>query len=76
MDNKWYFKTSTLVIGFLCVGPIILPLVWINPNLKQKDKIIISAVILIVSYVLWILFMNSMKSMMEYYKLLLEEVQG
>ena len=76
MDNKWYFKTSTLVIGFLCVGPIILPLVWINPNLKQKDKIIISAVILIISYVLWILFMNSMKSMMEYYKLLLEEVQG
>ena len=76
MENKWYFKTSTLVIGFLCVGPLVLPLVWINPNLKRNDKIIISAVILIISYALWALFMNSMKTMMEYYKLLLEEVQG
>ena len=28
--RKWYFSTSVLVIAILCLGPIALPLLWLN----------------------------------------------
>ncbi len=72
MDNKlkekWYFKTSTLIIAFLCVGPFALPLVWFNPRFSPKVKIIISAIIIALSYYLGVLLFNSLKSISSYYK--------
>lgn len=72
MDNKpkekWYFKTLTLVIAFLCVGPFALPLVWFNPRFSPKVKIIISAIIIALSYYLGVLLFNSLKSISSYYK--------
>ena len=67
---KWYFKTSMLVIAFLCVGPFALPLVWLNPRFSRSKKIVISAIIIILSYYLGILFVNSLKSLRSYYELL------
>lgn len=69
-QGKWYFKTSLLVIVFLCVGPLALPLVWFNPDFNRNKKIFISVIMIIVSYFLGILFVNSLKSMNSYYKLL------
>ena len=69
-DEKWYSRTSVLVIAFLCVGPIALPLVWINPRFNRAKKIIISLIIVILSYYMWILFMKSLKSLEDYYKFL------
>jgi len=70
MDNKWYFKTHVVVIAFFCVGPLALPLVWFNPGLSRKTKTIISVIILAVSYLLGIVFVNSLKTIYEYYNLL------
>jgi len=47
---KWYFKTTTLIIGFLCVGPLVIPLVWLNPNYKKWLKITLTIIFLIAGY--------------------------
>jgi len=68
--EKWYFKASTLIISFLCVGPFTLPLVWLNPRFSQKVKIIISVIIIVLSYYLGVLLFGSLKSIGNYYKTL------
>lgn len=68
---KWYFKISSLIIAFLLVGPLALPLVWLNPNLSKKKKIAITLIVIFVSYLLGVLVNNSLKSIREYYKLVL-----
>jgi len=67
-QRKWYFRTHFLVIAFLCVGPFMLPLIWFNPGLSQKKKIIITLIIVILSYCLGVLFTNSIRSINVYYK--------
>ena len=69
-QHKWYFKTSVLVIAFLCVGPFALPLAWFNPCFSRNKKIVISVIIIILSYYVGILFVNSLKSLSSYYELL------
>jgi len=71
--DKWYFKPYALIIAFLCVGPLALPLVWFSPRLSRKNKTIISIITLVLSYLLGILFVNSLKSIHEYYKLMFQE---
>ena len=68
--EKWCFKTSTLIIAFLCVGPLALPLVWFNPRLSPKIKIIISVIIIVLSYYVGVLLRNSLNSIASYYKIL------
>ena len=75
MKNKWYFKTHALIIVFLCVGPFVLPLVWFNPRFTRRNKVIISIIVIVLSYLLGILFVNSLKSIHEHYDLLLQELQ-
>jgi hypothetical protein len=67
-QNKWYFGTSFLVITFLCIGPLMLPLVWFNPGLSRDKKIVATIIITIISIVLGILLANSIKTVSSYYK--------
>lgn len=69
-QEKWYFKTSVFIIAILSVGPLALPLLWFNPRFSWKGKIIISAVVIILSYYLGILLANSLKSLSSYYQFL------
>ncbi len=73
-QGKWYFKISILIIAFLCVGPFALLLLWFNPRFSKKTKIIISVVIIILSYYLGIWFVNSLKTVGSYYKLIFQEL--
>ncbi|MDP8265013.1 MAG: zinc ribbon domain-containing protein [Candidatus Aceula lacicola] len=66
--QKWYLKSSSLVIGFLMVGPFILPLVWINPKFDTKKKLIVTAIILFVTYLISKVMMNSLNQIQERYK--------
>jgi len=74
MDNKdnpkWYFKSWSLVISFLCVGPLMLPLVWTNPRFSKQTKIIISLIIISLTYFLTSLLLGSLKSIDSYYQML------
>jgi len=67
---KWYFKNWSLAISFLCVGPFMLPLVWVNPHLNKKSKIIITAVILVLTYLLVAVSLKSLKTINAYYQAL------
>jgi len=71
-ENKWYFKTTTFVIALLCVGPLALPLVWLNPHFSQKKKVIITIIIIILSYCLGSLFISSLRSLKQYYGLIFQ----
>ena len=53
-------------MGFLLVGPFILPLVWINPNMSKTRKLAWTVVLSILSYFLVIWTMDSIKKLEEY----------
>ncbi len=71
--NKWYFSTSILVIAFLSIGPFALPLLWFNPNYSKAKKIIISGIVIILSYLLIKSFFGLVENLSEYYQIFLEQ---
>jgi len=44
--KKWYFATGVVVMALLCVGPLALPLVWLNPRYKALTKGLVTALVL------------------------------
>lgn len=44
--KKWYFSTGTVVLALLCVGPLGLPLVWLNPRYKPLTKMAVTVLVL------------------------------
>jgi len=47
--RKWYYSTPNVVIALVCLGPLALPLVWLNPRYKPATKAIITAIVLVVT---------------------------
>jgi len=70
--QKWYFKTYSFVIAFLCIGPFALPMVWFNPNYSKSKKMNITIITLAVSVALTIVFWGAFQSIGSYYKQLEE----
>ena len=68
---KWYFKTNWLVISFLCFGPLALPLLWFNPRYGRRIKVIISIIVLLISYYFAIVTIDAVKTVLNYYDQLL-----
>ena len=66
--GKWYFKTSTFVVALLCVGPLALPLLWFNPRIRRTSKIVITVIVLVLTYFLWVSIRSSLKNISDYYK--------
>lgn len=64
---NWYYKTSSLVVTFLCVGPLVLPLVWTHPRFNRNTKIIITIIVTILTYYAWIMLARSFKIISSYY---------
>lgn len=67
---KWYFKTSALVVAFLCIGPLMLPLVWFNPRFDSRRKVVMSVIMIIIAWVMAIILAKSVGSISEYYNML------
>ncbi|MFA4991400.1 MAG: zinc ribbon domain-containing protein [Candidatus Omnitrophota bacterium] len=66
---KWYFSVYWVIIGFLCVGPLALPLVWFNPRFSVKTKIIVTMAAIVLSYFIWLAVDKSLKTLDSYYNL-------
>lgn len=66
----WYFRTSTIVVAVLCVGPLALPMIWWRPGLSLVWKILLTFVILVLSWYLTVQFLKSLEVLKEYYKLM------
>lgn len=47
--KKWYHATTAVVVALLCLGPLALPLVWMNPRYKPLTKAVITVIVLIVT---------------------------
>ena len=45
----WYFATPTVVMALLCLGPLALPLVWVNPRYRIATKLIVTALVFVVT---------------------------
>jgi len=56
--TKWYYSTSIVIIALLCVGPLALPLVWINPRYKIITKLVVTVAVIILSILLSYLTMG------------------
>lgn len=65
--EPWYFKTSILVLGLLTVGPLALPLLWWNPRFSFRSKWIWTMIIVIVSFFLISVSIESAKTLKQYY---------
>ena len=68
--SPWYFKTSSLVMGFLFVGPFIIPLLWMNPNHSKTKKIVLTGIMLLITFLLLKLVQSSFESINQYYQLI------
>ncbi|HOX54390.1 MAG: hypothetical protein PHI86_06345 [Candidatus Omnitrophica bacterium] len=66
-QEKWYFRNSTLVTAFLIVGPLALPLVWLNPRFSKSNKIIITFIVAVLTYYLASATISSVKTIRDYY---------
>ncbi|MCG3177186.1 MAG: hypothetical protein MOGMAGMI_02154 [Candidatus Omnitrophica bacterium] len=71
--DPWYHKDAALVILFLAVGPLVLPLVWTNPRYDLRRRIIVTVVVLVLTYAMTVAMARSIQAIMDYYSQL-EEV--
>ena len=67
---KWYHSNSSLLIALLCLGPLALPLVWLNPRYKGITKLVITVAVIILTIVACQFAMNTYRSLMEQIKAL------
>lgn len=74
IPRKWYWKTSTLVIAVLSVGPLALPLVWFNPHLSRTQKIIYTVIMAGVSYFLIVWSIQAYNKYMKIYSDILQQM--
>lgn len=68
--QPWYQKTSSIIMGFFVVGPFVLPLVWRHPAYSLTKKIIISVIVVAISWGLLKAFVQAIKNLQEYYQLI------
>jgi hypothetical protein len=66
----WYFGTTFIVIAVLSVGPLALPLIWWRPHTTRGWKIGLTIAILVLSWIMYRLTLESVQTIKEYYKLL------
>ncbi len=65
--SKFLSSPLFLIIGFFCIGPFILPIVWFNNKFSTKKKVIITVITLIATYFLWVASVKAIDSMKSYY---------
>jgi hypothetical protein len=66
----WYYRKSFIIIAVCCVGPLALPLIWLRPQTTLGWKIGLTIGILVLSWILLQMTMESIRTLKEYYKLL------
>ena len=66
----WYFRTTFIVIVLCSVGPLALPLIWWRPQTSLAWKIGLTIGVLALSWVLYLVTLESLRAIQEYYKFL------
>jgi len=71
-QQPWYFRKSIIILALLSVGPLALPMIWWHPQMSRAWKIGLTIIILVVSWLLYKVTMESIRILMESYKMLQE----
>lgn len=66
--QPWYLKRSVLVFAILSVGPLALPLLWINPRVSTANKILWSALVLAVTIVFVTFSVTTVQKLIQQYR--------
>ena len=64
-ELPWYYRTSTIVIAFACVGPLALPLLWLRPRTPLVWKLVWSLVVLVLTWILYRLSIETIGMLQE-----------
>ena len=75
-ELPWYFKTSSIVMTMMCVGPFGLPLIWFHPRLSLVAKLSWTLVVLVLSLLLGVMVQKSLESLSESWDLLQDALSG
>jgi predicted nucleic acid-binding Zn ribbon protein len=67
---KWYLTMPTFIVTLLCVGPFALPLLWVNPKYTLKRKIVVSVIVIVLTYILSVMAMKSLDMLKSSYQLI------
>ena len=67
---KWYFRKSFIIFAVCCVGPLALPLIWWRPETSRGWKVGLTIVILVLSWIMFQVALESIRKITEYYRLL------
>ncbi|MCK4979654.1 MAG: zinc ribbon domain-containing protein [Candidatus Delongbacteria bacterium] len=68
----WYFRISFIVFMVLSVGPFSLPLIWWHPGMSRTWKITLTIIVILMSWLFYVITVNTIENLREYYKLLNE----
>ena len=63
----WYYRTAFIVLMLASIGPFALPLVWMRPQLKPGWKLVITALTLVLTALLTLLTMLSIRFLQQLY---------
>ena len=66
----WYYRKSFIIMAVCSVGPLALPLIWWCPQTTRAWKIGLTIGILVLSWILFQVTMESIRTIKEYYKLI------
>ncbi|MFH0998324.1 MAG: zinc ribbon domain-containing protein [Pseudomonadota bacterium] len=69
-EIQWYFRKSFVIVAVCTVGPLALPLIWWRPQTMRIWKIGLTIGILVLSWILFLATMESVRTIKEYYKLI------
>jgi hypothetical protein len=67
---KWYYSTSSLIMALLCVGPLALPLVWLNPRFGWITKLLISVAVVVLTIMVCQFAIDTYRNLMDQMKAL------
>lgn len=57
---KWYYKTSFLILAFLCLPPLVLPSIAFHPRLSKPVKIVCCVATVVITYYLTLYTIQAM----------------
>jgi len=66
--TSWFFSNTSMILSIVTIGPLSLPLVWWHPTYSRTKKIVITVIILAITYFLGSVTIKVWNEMMELYK--------
>lgn len=68
LKAPWVLSQKVLIIAFLTVGPLALPLLWINPKIPAVQKVLWTLVTMALTWWLTVLSIQSYMRLMQQLK--------